>query len=160
MEKFSHFISCGIDFSSAHFPFERESSSPFKRVDWKGAVKKCPPVNRISSIFSSALQTVSQLTHHKSATGMPLQSKIALRTMNICLYQQDPDCPRQGTKVPLKRGANLSGNEGGHLFSARVHKVKNQDEETHDSIERKHSASCWRPHPQSSMAGSSVQKDE
>jgi hypothetical protein len=50
--------------------------------------------------------------------------------------------PAPETKVPLRMGSNLSGNEGGQPFSARVHRVNNQGEETHDSSERKQSASC------------------
>jgi hypothetical protein len=119
-------------------------------------VKKCPHVNRISSIFSSALQTVNQHTQDKSATGMPLQSKIALRTMNICLYRRDLNCARQRQRCLLAMGANLSGNDGGQLFSARVHRVKNHVEETPDSNERKQSASCRRSLLRGSMPSGTV----
>src|SRR5437899_8586460 len=53
-------------------------------------------------------------------------------------------------------GANLSVNEEGLLFSARVHKVKNLAEETHDSIGRKQSASCRRSKFGGSMACGAV----
>lgn len=54
MEKSSHSNSCEILSRNAHLSREWELSSPFKRVVTEGVVKKCPPVNRISSIFSSA----------------------------------------------------------------------------------------------------------
>src|SRR5882757_10083956 len=53
-------------------------------------------------------------------------------------------------------GTNLSVNEGGLLFSVRVHKVKNLAEETRDSIGRKQSASCRRSKFGGSMACGAV----
>ncbi len=112
MEKFSHSHSSGIRSYIALLPHQGELGSPFKRVNRKGVVKKCPQVNLISSIFSSALPRMNQPTPHKGATKMPHQPVITLRPMYVCLYRQGSDNPTLRTKVPFQLGANLSVNEG------------------------------------------------
>jgi len=125
-------------------------------------MKKCPPVDRVSSIFSSALRKVSHHSHWKSATGMPLQAKIALRTMYVCPYCQDSDRPALWTNVPCKTGADLSVKWGmTAVFCLRAQSEERSRGNTRlyqeETIGILPAISASRQHAERS---SSVQKDE
>lgn len=163
MEKFSHSncFFCGIWSHIAHLPRERELGSLSKRVVTEGVMKKCPPVNRVSSIFSSALRIVRH-THDKTATGMPLHIKIAPCTMYVCLYCQDSDCPSATDKrVFHNRGKSFCEKGMTTVFSPRAQ--SEQPTRGNTRLYQEETIGILPPFSASRQYGersSSVQKDE